>query len=480
MMNPNNIRTLTSVDLINKLGRTDLIPIQIERDFYKKLRTNLIIPSSNQAYSMCIEYMSKWFYSKFPNKFFRHKYLEASNVIDQLRSTVTRNLINDPKPVSAITAELDMNFNRENLDLHNLGLNLYSNHCSYKDAFFRDKQKHLFISLCSELLLMNFTFKIKVDTRGLQIDVAKMCQMAFRAGGTQKHYNDVDYPVPKELIMQIADDAGYCICNNNIYDTISFLHYLNSHSQIPFFYKLNTATQNMEWFIKVPRVLVHIRTDEISIDQGNMRGMTNTDYQITFSSQVRFPSPKFYAYYSIIARESIKSMVKIDNGLFIQTVTNLAKVPEIDEHGWQWNIHTEYNFDTPKELNIIKHKELGLDIKFDELLGDLRDVIDYTKSIALSPEVFLNIKVFNYDSIIKSHIDWINYIIYIDEPVESAKCFLIIYIDNAYMNENLSNIRNYSENRIQPSNNVVGPELDQKTYTTQSSSSLSHSELHSH
>ena len=58
MMNPNNIRTLTSVDLINKLGRTDLIPIQIERDFYKKLRTNLIIPSSNQAYSMCIEYMS--------------------------------------------------------------------------------------------------------------------------------------------------------------------------------------------------------------------------------------------------------------------------------------------------------------------------------------------------------------------------------------------------------------------------------------
>ena len=43
MMNPNNIRTLTSVDLINKLGRTDLIPIQIERDFYKKLRTNLII-----------------------------------------------------------------------------------------------------------------------------------------------------------------------------------------------------------------------------------------------------------------------------------------------------------------------------------------------------------------------------------------------------------------------------------------------------
>lgn len=473
-MDPDKIQVLSSTDLINIFGRTDMLPVHVYKDFYKKLKTNLIIPSSNQAYSMCIEYMSKWFYNKFPEGFFRSTFLEASNIMDQLRSMSNKQLIGSMKPCAAVSADLDLSFNRESLDLHNMGLTLYSNHCSFRDAFFVDKKKHLYISLTTELLLMNFQFRIKLDTRALQLDVAKMCQMAFRANGTQKHYNDVDYPVPKELISQIASDSGHVISNNNIYDRTEFLHYLNTHSRLPFFYKLNTATQNMEWFVKIPNVIIHIRTGDINIDQGNLRGMTNTDYQVTFDCQVRFPSPKFYAYYSIVERESIKSIIKIDDGLFIQCSTNMARVPEVDEHGWQWSLHTIYNFNTSQELSMIKRKEIGLKIGFKELLGDLRDVIDYTKSIAISPEVFLDIKVFNFDKIVKTHIDWQEYTIYIDQPVESKKCFLIIYMDNAYVHDKLSEIKHYADNiRIQPSNNRIGPEDKLETKTIHSSSSLS-------
>ena len=216
-MDPDKIQVLSSTDLINIFGRTDMLPVHVYKDFYKKLKTNLIIPSSNQAYSMCIEYMSKWFYNKFPEGFFRSTFLEASNIMDQLRSMSNKQLIGSMKPCAAVSADLDLSFNRESLDLHNMGLTLYSNHCSFRDAFFVDKKKHLYISLTTELLLMNFQFRIKLDTRALQLDVAKMCQMAFRANGTQKHYNDVDYPVPKELISQIASDSGHVISNNNIY-----------------------------------------------------------------------------------------------------------------------------------------------------------------------------------------------------------------------------------------------------------------------
>ena len=472
-MDDKNLKVLTTADLIRAFGRTDLLPIKVERDFFKKLKTNLIVPSANQAFSMCIEYMSKWFYSKFPTGFFRSTFLETSSIMDQLRTFSNKQLIGSMKPCAAISAEVDMSYNRENLDLYNMGINLYQNHCSYRDAFFIDKKNHLFISLATELLLMNFTFKIRLDTRALQFDVAKMCQMAFRANGSQKHYNDVDYPVPKELIEQIACDSGFCISNANIFDRIEFLHYLNVHSKLPFFYKLNTSTQNMEWFIKIPNVIIHIKTDSINIDQGNLRGMTNTDYGITFDCQARFPSPKFYAYYSIVARENIKSIMKIDDGLFIQTSTNMAKVPEIDEHGWQWMVHTDYTFIDSKDIENIKHKKGNLEIKFDKLIGDLRNVIDYTKSIAISPEVFLNIKVFNFDRMVKTHIDWINYIIHIDQPVESAKCFLIVYMDNAYLHENISNIKNYSKNRIQPSDNRIGPEIKEDMNLPNSSASLS-------
>ena len=33
-MDPKDIKVLTTYDLLNKFGRTDLLPIQIERDYY--------------------------------------------------------------------------------------------------------------------------------------------------------------------------------------------------------------------------------------------------------------------------------------------------------------------------------------------------------------------------------------------------------------------------------------------------------------
>ena len=472
-MDPKDIKVLTTYDLLNKFGRTDLLPIQIERDYYKKMRTNLVIPSTNQSFSMVVEYMTNWFYKKFPENFFRSKYIEASHIMDTLRSMTQKQLLGNIKPCATIVADLDMSYNRENIDLYNMGIMLYQNRCRYKDAFFIDRDKHLFVSLATELILMNFTFKIRVDTRSLQIDTAKMCQMAFRSGGSEKHYNDIDFPVPNELIMQIADDAGFCPCTCMM-DNILLMKYLNSHSKLPFFYKLNTATQNMEWFIKIPQSIIHIKVGDIQIGAGNLRGMINVDHDIMFDAQVRFPAPKFYAYYSIIARENVKSIHNISSGIYIQTVTNLSQVPEKDEHGWQWTVHTEYDFNSEDEIYKIKHKKFdGLKICFGELVGDLRTVIDYTKSIAISPEVFLNIKVFNFDKLVKTHIDWQKYEIHIDEAIESAKCYIIIYMDNGYMNEQISNIKEYDKHRIQPSDNQIGPNITPKTRTPQSSNSLS-------
>ena len=41
------------------------------------------------------------------------------------------------------------------------------------------------------------------------------------------------------------------------------------------------------------------------------------------------------------------------------------------------------------------------------------------------------------------------------------------------MNENISNIKEYHKNRIQPSDNQIGPNITPRTRTPQSSSSLS-------
>jgi hypothetical protein len=65
--------------------------------------------------------------------------------------------------------------------------------------------------------------------------------------------------------------------------------------------------------------------------------------------------------------------------------------------------------------------------------------------------------------IVKSQIDWQNYRINILEPIESAKCYLIVYMDGAYYNAQLINVKEYEKNRIEPSDtNIEHKRLDYK------------------
>lgn len=460
----NNYKILSDTDIYNMFGTSNYQPIlSIDKEFDHKLKTNLMVASTFNAYSCCIEYIRNWIFSKFPEGFFRSEHLDYSHILTYMKKFDMKGLV-ESTPCINITPEIEFNFNRENIDLYNMGLNFYHNRCSYKDAFFIDNEKSLFISCNMEVILMRFNIKILVQYRGIQLDVGKFCQIAFRANGTQKHRLDIDYPVPTELIEQLAEDAGYTLDINNIESLVSFNRYLNSNSRMPFIYKLDLSSGKIKWYMKMTNVLVHIRTEDINLDQGNRFAQTHMDYNIEFECQVRFPTPKFYAYYTMIQRETIKKITQIDKSSFAIAIEDIGKIPSKDEHGWDWNLRTEYEFNTTKEISLIKSKKLGLKIEFDELIGNLRDVIDYTKSIAISPEIFLNIKIFNFDKIVKSHVDWNTYTIFIDEPVESMKTIILVYMDNLYFNETLIKMKDFDKHRLQPTDNNIGPQLKPKTY----------------
>ena len=460
----NNYKILSDTDIYNMFGTSNYQPIlSIDKEFDHKLKTNLMVASTFNAYSCCIEYIRNWIFSKFPEGFFRSEHLDYSHILTYMKKFDMKGLV-ESTPCINITPEIEFNFNRENIDLYNMGLNFYHNRCSYKDAFFIDNEKSLFISCNTEIILMRFNIKILVQYRGIQLDVGKFCQIAFRANGTQKHRLDIDYPAPTELIEQLAEDAGYTLDINNIESLVSFNRYLNSNSRMPFIYKLDLSSGKIKWYMKMTNVLVHIRTEDINLDQGNRFAQTHMDYNIEFECQVRFPTPKFYAYYTMIQRETIKKITQIDKSSFAIAIEDIGKIPSKDEHGWDWNLRTEYEFNTTKEISIIKSKKLGLKIEFDELIGNLRDVIDYTKSIAISPEIFLNIKIFNFDKIVKSHVDWNTYTIFIDEPVESMKTIILVYMDNLYFNETLIKMKDFDKHRLQPTDNNIGPQLKPKTY----------------
>ena len=461
-------RTLTDAEVRIALGINDqqLYPTAFHRDYHKKLKTNLIIPSFNQNSSCAVEFMTKWFYNKFPDDFFKTKYIESSNILDQVTRRTKKDLLIATKPAATIRANVnEISYNRDQLSLQNYGTLTYTNRARYNDAFFIDRDKSLFMSIGMDLMKSNFSFRMLLPYQGIGLDIARSCIMWFRSGTSEKHYLDMDFHVPSELLEQLAKDLGFgdtiCPYSGRITDAVAFCHEFNKRSKLMLAYKFNAGTGTYQYFLKVPHCYFHIKTGEVQVDEGNRKGHLVTDYIVNFESEVEFVCPKFYAYYSYKQLDLMSTMDKLDARSFIIKNTSLAKVPNKNAKGWPWITRTEYNFND-EEAELIKKKQL-MHIDFEELIGDLRVAIDMTKHIAISPSVFLDIQVFSGYRIVSTEIDWQNYRINILEPLPSANCYLIIYMDNNYYYEQVTNYKQYEKERVSLSQtNIEHKRLDYK------------------
>ena len=452
-------KEISTSELVSRLGYKDLLPLRLEQTQETKLKTNLIVPPKYQCYSLAIEYMSNWFYKKFPDKFFKHKYLDASHVMDQFRKLPTRELIVINKPAAHITVDEDQEYNRNGIDIHNMGGTLYTNRARWNDAFFVDRELNTYISMVMRQIKLTFSFTVRVNTKHIQDDVAEIADVVFRANGTQKHFEDMDFPVPKELIGQIAVDKGMCN-GEGYYDVKTMLKYLNQHSKFTFIYKFNPATGGMDYYLRLIRQVVHLRTSSIMKDQAVYKSMSATDFMVRFNVEVLFPAIKFFAYYSMIKRDLIHSITQLDTKSFLFGVTNLANVPPVDEHGWNWEFRNNYTLETPEEIKAYEKKEPVTIHIAEAFQGELLEVINYTKEIALSPSKFINIKAFNWVSYIPLEINWDTMTVTFLQPLKSKEIYFFFYIDKEYMHNSLVILKKIDTERIRPYNNHMKADIE--------------------
>lgn len=456
-----NIRNRKPIDIEKIFSPNDIkkLSLKVKREIKKNLKMSLVPASTSNIYSELIEFTSKWFYSKFPDDFFNSKYIDDSHVLDQMRRFRLQDLISATRPSANIKATIDMNYNRDGADIYNYGLNLYHS-CSFENSFFHDLKKNLFLTIRQEMVSMDFNFKIRLSTRSEQLDIANMCKLAFKINGSETCYVDIDYHIPEKLMLQLAYDSGFdikiCLASGketySIVETVAFLKYLNSHSGLPILYKFDPSRNRMKFFIKNMRCPIHLVVSNLDVDEGNQYNMTTTDFYIQFQCNLKAPAPKFFAYHS----HAMLDKLTVDNEFdekdfeeYISTINLFFKIPQIDEHGWQIATKSDYIFNFGDETERIKHGEL-MEIEFSDLIGELRNIIDYTKSIMISPEVFLNIQVYSHKHI-STKIDWINYKIKMLEPIKTNKVRIVIYMDNNFLNSQLIRLREYEKERIQPS-----------------------------
>jgi hypothetical protein len=421
-------------------------PIECIREFNKNLNVSLCVPSVSNSYSMCLEYVRGWTKAKFQPDYFKSEYIDGKNILDDFRSKDKNELVKVLKPALSIIPQIDMDFDREHLDLYNYGTNLYYNKCSYRDAFFKDMGKKNFISVAMEILQISFTFRIKVSSEAHALDLAKFIQMAFRTNGTQGNYVDMDFHIPTELMLRVATDSGFEVKDNEVADMPGFLYYLNRHSQLPFMYKLRTIKGKYEYFIKMSEMYIHTRTNNCSVDKGEREGQLMNNFVVEFECTVRFPVPKFYAYYSLEKHEIIRAQ-KMDGSYTVYELC-MTHIPQVNSKGWNQYMTTEFLQDDED----YKEKK-PVEISLEDLLsgtgkGRLKEISDYTKSLYLSPAVFIEIKLFNDTKEIEIDIDWKEYTLKSKTPLVNMKSFIVVYADLRYINEQQIAINKYKDSRI--------------------------------
>lgn len=409
-----------------------------------KLNKFISIPSSVHGYSVAIEFMRNWFLALYPNDFFKTVHINGKHVLADYRHLNNRNAKRVIKPAVAIVPNINADYNRENVDLIQGGLNMYTrNSTLLVDKFFSDPDNNLHIGIRVKQIEMPFTFKIRVQSRAQQLEMLEFTRIACRIGSTQTHFVDLDVHVPYDIMMALAADSGFELVEDangdpHVKNVTLFLHYLNTYSSLPFMYKLRSINGHCEYFVRLNNCHCHIDcTDGISIDDGERDGMLENNFHIEFQATLKFTVPQLFSYHSLMEHR-IQNR-ELDGSLGMYQIISV-KPPEVNEKGWPQYLITQWD-EKSRHIDTIDFNEL---IQSDKL----KKVIKHNYDMGLSSAMFMDIKLYNGQKDVPITIDWKQNLIRVNDDVREIVSDIAIYADMAYINETLINIDNLEKSRL--------------------------------
>ena len=156
------------------------------------------------------------------------------------------------------------------------------------------------------------------------------------------------------------------------------------------------------------------------------------------NAELRIPVPQFYIYYTDHTLLLEKKKKRETVGLY--NLRNIYDIPKTNSNGWPIYLTTDWDND-----------DYYLDtIDFSELMNnhDLQQVLKKTKDSGLSPEIFMEINLYNNFKKVYIDIDWDNYVMSVKAKLEQKRSSIGIYINLSYVNEQLIYINKMNDSRI--------------------------------
>jgi hypothetical protein len=353
----------------------------------------------------------------------------------------------------AIVPTVDYDYDRDMLDTYLADQTLLLKRTNYQQSFIKDYKNMNFLYLQMRALKMNFTFKVRVNSRSEQLDLFNRMELWFNIGGTSYNRTSVDFHIPYDIMVALARKLGLDIIKSadgtnewiSPDEIMIFLNYLNKHSDLPIIYKMRAINQKPEFFVRVKDLYTHISCkDKISIDDGERDGKLDTNFNLEFQCVLTIPIPHFYAFMS---QENLISTIRVNNNfdtsVGIYSINNF-EIPPINELDWGQVAVTSYCADkgeTYIDLSTVLNGK-----------GQVADVIRHNISSGISPNSFIDIKAFRSDDrekMVKCTMDWSNYhLVFTKEMEQDEAIDVAVYGDKLYINNMVNLLEQNDKSRI--------------------------------
>lgn len=395
-----------------------------------QLNKNITVAPLHQSYALCIEYMRHWFLRKFKDDFFSWIHTDGSHVFGEMNKLDKKTIMShmsDDKATLTIVPTIDDDYNRDRLDQNLFGIDQFINTTKIDKAFFQDPVNKRYILMKMDMMLLNFTYRVKVASRALQLDIQKYMKLAFRTNLSETNDVDLDYVLPYPMMLFIAKDLGFEVKDDRIVEPIRFLTYLNSRSYIPITYKRSNATAREEYFVRVDHLPVRLFIKDVTKDDGNKYGHIADDFGIEMQVEVRFPAMQLFVYFTKEEFTKITfgdEVYNIDNTLMM-SLHYYDDPPPINTKGWKLTINAQWEEEKPGSIDI------DLNELFD---GELSQISNYLVSKFISPSVFIDIQLYSGGIKLDTDINWDDMKLHADNPTNKLISTLAIYIDLEYLN----------------------------------------------
>ena len=413
----------------------------------KRLHADLAIPSYVHGYSLAIEFMKHWFLERFEKNYFKTVHINGKHVLDDFKY-FNKDVIRKQRPMLAIIPTVEFDHDRESIDLYMADPSLFLRRSNYQQSFFKDPERDQYLGFQFQTLKMNFGFKIRVGTRAQQLDLFKKMELRFRLGATQREYISADFHIPKDILLSIADQAGFKVDyeNKNIKDVMEFVGYLNSHSDLPILYKMRAINQKPEFFVRVKDLYTHISClEKIQLDDGERDGHLDTNFHLEYGAILTIPIPHFYVYYSqenLTGSTDLHEETGSEIGLYS---FNDFEIPDKNALGWYQVALTSYlceKGETFIDMSEVFSGSTNLDI-----------VMKYNLKQFISPGSFIDIQVFRNDDRalkVKTKMNYETKKLELLEEMDEEVVYIAIYADRSYINDTIINIEELNKSRIKP------------------------------